>query len=46
MNDSDGSHSCQHVIQELTQNDLDDPGPRRFGFAVRDVNGRRFILSS
>jgi hypothetical protein len=43
MSNSDGSHSCQHITQELTQNDPDDPEPRHLYFATCDVIGRRFI---
>jgi hypothetical protein len=43
MSDADGSHSCQHVTQELTQNEPDDPEPRRLRLATDDVNGRRSI---
>jgi hypothetical protein len=39
MNDSDGSHSCQHMNQE----EPEDPGPRRLRLATCDVNGPRFI---
>ena len=41
MSDSDDSHSRQHKTRKLTQDDLDDPGPRRIRLAARDVNGRR-----
>lgn len=45
MNDSDGSHSCQNTIQELTQIDADDPDPERFSelfLAACDVNAISF----
>ena len=40
MNDSDGSHSCQNKTQELTQENPEDPGSRRFYHANRDLNFR------
>ncbi|VBB48481.1 hypothetical protein TRIP_B70003 [uncultured Desulfatiglans sp.] len=40
MSDSDGSHSCQNMTQELIQEEPEDPGPRRLRHATRDVNGR------
>ncbi len=43
MNDSDGSHSCLDMTQELTQAENDDPDPRRLCLAADDVNGRRSI---
>lgn len=41
MSDSDGSYNCQFTTQELTQEEPDEPGPRRLRFATGDVNGRR-----
>ena len=29
MSDSDGSHSCRNMTQELTQEESDEPGLRR-----------------
>jgi len=43
MSDSDDSHSCQHMTQELTQNEPDDPEPRRLRLSIGDVNGRHSI---
>ena len=43
MSDSDGSHSRQHTTRKLTQEELNDHGPRRIGLAARDVNGRHSI---
>jgi|GEM_PF-2267599 hypothetical protein len=43
MSDSCGSYFCQVMTQETVQEDPDDPGPRRFRLAVRDVNGRFFL---
>ncbi len=37
MSDSDGSQSCQHMTQELTQKELEDPEPRRLRHAACDV---------
>jgi hypothetical protein len=45
MNDSDGSHSCQYMTQELIQEEPEDPdpGPRHLRLATCDVNGLRLI---
>jgi hypothetical protein len=43
MSDSDGSHSRQHMTQELKKSKLNGPLARRICLAARDVNGRRFI---
>jgi hypothetical protein len=43
MSESDGSCSHNHTTQELTQDESEDPGPRRLRRAANDVNGRRFI---
>ena len=43
MSDSDGSCSHSHKTQELTQDESEDPGPRRLRLAADDVNGRRSI---
>jgi len=43
MSDSDGSSSHNHTPQELTQDESEDPGPRRLRLAADDVNGRRSI---
>lgn len=43
MNDSDGSHSCQNTIQELTQIDADDPDPERLSTAACKVNAIIFL---
>jgi hypothetical protein len=40
MSDSDGSHSCQHMSRELTQEEPEDRGPQRPRHATCDVNGR------
>jgi hypothetical protein len=44
MNDSDGSHSCRNMAEELMQDDPDDPGSQCLSFATDDVNGRRSSL--
>jgi len=43
MSDSDGSCSHSHTTQEVTQDESEDPGPRRLRLAADDVNGRRSI---
>lgn len=43
MSDSDGSHSCPNMTQELTQEEPEDPEPRPLRLATRDVNGRCFL---
>jgi hypothetical protein len=43
MSDSDGSHSCPNMTQELTQEDPEDTGPRRLRHATRELNGRRCL---
>lgn len=40
MNDSDGSHSCQQITEEMTPQDPDDPGPKRPRHATCDVSCR------
>lgn len=45
MSDSDGSHSRNHPTQELTQDESEDPMPRRLRLVTDDVKGRRSILS-
>lgn len=44
MSELHGMHCCLIVVQDTFQEDPDDPGPRRFCLAVRDVNSR-FPLS-
>ena len=43
MNDPDGSHSCPNMIKELTEDEIEDPGPRRLCLAADVVNGRHPI---
>lgn len=43
MNDPDGSHSCPNMIKELTEDEIEDPGPRRLRLAADVVNGRHPI---
>jgi hypothetical protein len=43
MSESDGSCSHKQKSRELTQDESEDPGPRRLRFATDDVNGRRSI---
>ena len=43
MSDSGGSHSRKHTTQELTQDESEDPTPRRSRLATADVKGRRSI---
>jgi len=40
MSDSDDSQSCPNMTQKLTQEEIEDPEPRRLRCATRDVNGR------
>ncbi len=39
MSDSDGSHNCQHINQEIIQEEPEKPGPRHLSKATRDENG-------
>lgn len=43
MSDSDDSHSCPNLTQELTQEEPEDLKSRRLRNATCDVNGRRSI---
>ena len=43
MSDSEGTTSCRNMTQELTQDESDDPGPRRSRLATGDMNGRLSI---
>jgi hypothetical protein len=43
MSDSDGSHSCRNMTQDLTQDESGDPRKRCLRVAVGDMSGRRSI---
>lgn len=41
MHGSDGTHRRPAIVRPSMHPDPDDPGSQQFGFAARDLNGRR-----